>query len=201
MYTEMPPIKRCCCAPAGCELLGWAYSKLVFNILLFGGALIWLSLIFMLILFTSHAIHFILMIAIVMIFVLLDIFFSIVLIVGVRKKRTTLICLYYRYGMVQAVLLTALFLLSVGVFWVTVGDISQDSGEEHIVIVSSAIYFLFLILHVYLMFLVRNEVMKLKANGEFHFVNHAADPTCVMQTIDFPPTVENNVGVTEKILS
>ncbi|CAH2041666.1 unnamed protein product, partial [Iphiclides podalirius] len=193
MHSEIPSFNRCCfCAPLRYGLLVWAYLKLVFNIIFFAGALIWLSFVALFIFMSSNAVYIVLMIAFVLLFVFFDIVFCFVLIVGGHKKHTTLLRLYYRYGIVHAVLLTALGFVSVGISSASIEDILQRPDEWHYILVLSAIYSSFLILHVYLMLLVRSEVRKLKANGEFRFVNHTADPTCAMQTIDFPPTVKNN---------
>ncbi|CAK1583014.1 unnamed protein product [Parnassius mnemosyne] len=185
MYTDIPSFTKCCfCAPLRYGLLVWAYFKLVTSIIIFLSALTWILSLVIFVILVGDVKVFIVLAVTTLTILLFDIIFNLVLIIGAHKKHTTLLRLYYRYGIAHAFVITASALLFIVYAVASASDpFSKPKLWHNIVIFASAIC-ASMIIHTYLLILVRSEVLKLKANSQFMFTNHTANPTCVMQGSD-----------------
>ncbi|CAG5043594.1 unnamed protein product [Parnassius apollo] len=182
MYTDIPSFTKCCfCAPLRYGLLVWAYFKLVTSIIIFVSALMWILSFIIFVIIFADAMVFIVLVVVTLTIILFDIIFNLVLIIGAHKKHTTLLRLYYRYGIAHGFIITASALLFIVYAIASVNDPFEESKLWHKIVIFASAICASMIIHTYLLILVRSEVLKLKANSQFMFTNHTVDPTCVMQ--------------------
>ncbi|XP_045499736.1 uncharacterized protein LOC123697312 [Colias croceus] len=94
---------------------------------------------------------------------LVDISFVIVLLFGAHMKQVRLLTVYYYYGITTTL---ASFLM------ITVTDLSRDSMY---VIVDVCFIFVALVIHIYMLFMVRSMIKKLRQSSGLSFVNHVSE--------------------------
>ncbi|XP_045536939.1 uncharacterized protein LOC123721651 [Papilio machaon] len=190
MYGDIPNLTRCClCLPLRYGLLVWSYIKLIATIVIFGMILIWIPMLVFVLLLGRDGAIIIAFFVLNLVMLLFDIIFNIAFIVGLHKKNTTLIRIYWRYGIAYAVALIIFFLL-VGGFLISKNSMPVDENLiESIAVFASGVTAI-LIIHTYIMLLIRSELRKLKSDTHFKFENHVTEPVCVMK--------EPNEIVTEK---
>ncbi|CAG5043592.1 unnamed protein product [Parnassius apollo] len=194
MYTDIPSFTKCCfCAPLRYGLLVWAYFKLVTSITIFITALIWILSCIIFVVMIGDVMVFIVLVVVILTILLFDIIFNLVLIIGAHKKHTTLLRLYYRYGIAHGFVITASALLFIVYAIASANDPLKESKLWHKIIILASAVCASMIVHTYLLILVRSEVLKLKANSQFMFTNHTDDPTCVMQVSDDVQIVNKDV--------
>ncbi|XP_068629635.1 uncharacterized protein [Battus philenor] len=191
MYTDVPSFTRCCfCAPLRYGLLVWAYLKLVLSILLLAGFLMWLSVVFFFIFFSETAIYILMSFIITVMILVFDVVFNFVFVIGIHKRHTTLLHIYFRYGIAYVVLMITFFLVNTGfIIYFTYEPLQEVELWRGIAVAGSALVTI-LGIHSYLLLLLRSEIRKLKDTAQFKFENHTADPKCYMQQTDY--VSENN---------
>ncbi|CAG5043586.1 unnamed protein product [Parnassius apollo] len=198
MYTDIPSFTKCCfCAPLRYGLLVWAYFKLVTSIIIFASVLIWLLNFTKSVVLIADAIHFLALFVATISIHLFDIIFNLVLIIGIHKKHVTLLRLYYRYGVAHAFVITATALICIVYAIASTSAPFDEPNLWHKIVVFASAICASMLVHTYLLILVRSEVLKLKANSQFKFSNQAADPTCVMQDSN---DVTENKDIDEALL-
>ncbi|XP_059045430.1 uncharacterized protein LOC131841180, partial [Achroia grisella] len=181
MYTDVPKLTRCCfCLPLRHGLLFWGYLKLLPLLGMF--LLLILELTRFIGYQDSGATHSSLPppIPILMTLTIVDIIFSVILLVGGHTKNWNLFKIYYYYSMTMV----GLFVLCYSVF--IIGFIVMSYSNPflfylliyviQIVLFGAAV----LLLQIYITILVRSEMLKLRDNANFSFVNHAAEAQCTM---------------------
>ncbi|XP_038212762.1 uncharacterized protein LOC119832987 [Zerene cesonia] len=94
---------------------------------------------------------------------LVDIAFVIVLLFGAHMKRVRLLIIYYYYGITTTL---ASFLM------ITIADISRDSVY---MIIDVCFVFLALVIHIYMLFMVRSLIKKLRQASGLSYVNHVSE--------------------------
>ncbi|CAK1583011.1 unnamed protein product [Parnassius mnemosyne] len=176
MYIELPQIKRCCfCVPLRYGLLVWAYIKMFWC--LFLGVVISVKLYQV----PRHRMKNIKTEIVIMslfdtIFII-DFVITFVFIVGAHKKNPKLLRLYYKYGLVSLVIIFLLCLVLTGIdifnyfYMIALQDVLD------IATVCAA----FVIFNLYLLSMIRSEILKLENNTQLTFVNHVTDPQCCME--------------------
>ncbi|XP_013162199.1 PREDICTED: uncharacterized protein LOC106113781 [Papilio xuthus] len=190
MYQDIPNLTRCClCFPLRYGLLVWSYIKLVATIFVLGMILIWIPMLIWFLMLGSKGVFIIALYVLYLVILLFDIIFNIAFIVGLHKKNTTLIRIYWRYGIAYALSFIIFFLL-VGGFLILENSTPVDTNLFESIAVFSSGVTATLIIHTYIMLLIRSELRKLKSNNNFQFENHVTEPVCVMK--------EPNEMVTEK---
>ncbi|KAJ8719399.1 hypothetical protein PYW08_011574 [Mythimna loreyi] len=183
MRTELPVCKRCCfCVPLRYGLLTWGYFKLAIGLIVSISLIVTLyHLVEMAIYYSnSYALHHIVVISIVLVILLVDIALNLVFIVGGHTKNASLLRVYYIYNIVLWALTIAL-LLVMGVLMtprLTPDDFFSFRGWLMLVDLSSS--FVNIVIQSYFLLLLRSEIMKLRGNCEFRFVNNAAEAECTM---------------------
>ncbi|CAH2041663.1 unnamed protein product, partial [Iphiclides podalirius] len=177
MYTEIPKISRCCfCVPLRLGFLLLAHIKILANIVLAGSLLV---LTFIYFAFAPYESFYISEMILTTTLLVLDVTFVVILIVGVHKRNTSMLRLYFRYGIVFAALIVVL-----GLIWfvneVTSLTISLKSTRD-IFITASSIIAAILIMHVYFLILTHSNIAKIESSCNFKFVNHTSEPECFLQ--------------------
>ncbi|XP_061718488.1 uncharacterized protein LOC133526030 [Cydia pomonella] len=181
MRREAPGFKRCCfCIPLRRGLISWGYLKLALD-------LVAISLVIY-ILTAISVLHVILIIEIVAL--VIDMVFNILLIVGGHLKAVKLLKASYIFSLVW------LGMLVLGFFWQTYAEIRlalvlMSYGMEYgdvvvIALPGLSISFVQICLQIYLILLIRSEVIKLQDQSlEMQFSNPAsAEAECTMHITD-----------------
>ncbi|XP_013136180.1 PREDICTED: uncharacterized protein LOC106101483 [Papilio polytes] len=181
MHGEIPNLTRCCfCVPLRYGLLVWSYVKLIATIVSLGTILVWIPLLVWFLILGPEGICIIAIFVLALVILLFDIIFNIAFIVGLHKKNTTLIRIYWRFGIAYTIALIIFFML-VGGFLICDNSMRVDEKLlESMAIFSSGVIAV-LIIHGYVMLLIRSELRKLKSDTHFEFENHVTDPVCVMK--------------------
>ncbi|XP_013162201.1 PREDICTED: uncharacterized protein LOC106113783 [Papilio xuthus] len=181
MYFEMPNITKCCfCIPLRYGLLAWAYFKLAWCIFLTTMISIKLGM-------TLSAKHFSLEYSIPLLYCLslvIELIITIIFIIGAHKKNPKLLRVYYIYAMVFLGIIFLLCLLALGL---AIFEYIMQMRFSYILqnIYETSIFGTGVILfNLYLLSLVRSEILKLENNTQFSFQNIQNEPTCTMEKID-----------------
>ncbi|KAJ8720020.1 hypothetical protein PYW07_012063 [Mythimna separata] len=184
MRTELPLCKRCCfCVPLRYGLLTWGYCKLVIAIMVSIAMIVTLySLVQMAMYYSNniYVMHHIVVISIVLVVLLIDIALNLVFIVGGHTKNVSLLRVYYIYNIVLWALTIALVLLMGVLMMPTVTPDHLFSYRGWLMLIDFASSFVNIVIQSYFLLLLRSEIVKLRSNCEFRFVNNAAEAECTM---------------------
>ncbi|XP_063365151.1 uncharacterized protein LOC134653689 [Cydia amplana] len=184
MRSEAPQFTRCCfCVPLRRGLIGWGYCKLVLNVLMFAYIILICSLIGSFSVFRFKDIAFIVVIIAV---VITDTCFNIVLVVAGHRKSVRLLRVSYIYNLVSLGLVTLAHCFKIYtnlyyIYWAT-----QFMGFQTFLLVdlmvSVALAFSVIFVQVYMILLLRSEMIKLQNQSlEIQFSNHlAGEPQCTL---------------------
>ncbi|CAH0726754.1 unnamed protein product, partial [Brenthis ino] len=172
MRCEFPMITRCCfCFPLRLGLLVWAYIKTISSAVL-------LSFLLVVVIEDcirySRAIMFSLLTFYIPIWSILsmDIIFHIIFIISAHKKEHRKMRVFFRYSIFSLIIYILGLIMTISLFFI----------ESFIFYVfffgffQMAIFLWIIIIQMYVLILVRSEVVKLERNSNFEFVNHAAEP-------------------------
>ncbi|XP_063384968.1 uncharacterized protein LOC134671128 [Cydia fagiglandana] len=184
MRSEAPQFKRCCfCVPLRRGLIGWGYCKLVLNVLTFAYVILICSLIRRHSFFSFKDIAiFIVIFAIV----ITDTCFNIVFVVAGHRKSVKLLRVSYIYNMVSLglVILAHCFKICTNLYYIYY--LSQYMGFYTFflvdLMVSAALAFGVIFVQVYVILLIRSEMVKLQNQSlEIQFSNHlVGEPQCTL---------------------
>ncbi|XP_063385539.1 uncharacterized protein LOC134671610 [Cydia fagiglandana] len=166
MHGEAPELKRCCfCLPLRRGLIGWGYTKMVLDIL----SMMYIG--FAICYYTSDPRRHletktIVILTFIVICLLLDMAFGIIFIVAAHKKNVKLLQISYIYNMAWLVLVTLAncFQLCINLsiayrMW------SYMDSRKYIILnllTSSGIAFSLIFVQIYLILLIRSEMLKLR---------------------------------------
>ncbi|KAM3958818.1 uncharacterized protein ACR2FA_007220 [Aphomia sociella] len=181
MYTDVPKLTRCCfCMPLRYGLLFWGYFKLLPTLSLFTVLVLELSR------FINNKaaghMHYDVppAIPILITITIIDVIFTIVLLVAGHMKNWNLFRVYYYYS----ITMTAIFLICYALFiigFIVAAEYNPFMYYLFIYVIQVTLFgAAVLMLHVYITVLVRSEMLKLRDNSNFSFVNHAAEAQCTM---------------------
>ncbi|CAG5043600.1 unnamed protein product [Parnassius apollo] len=111
---------------------------------------------------------------------MIDVVITLVFIVGAHKKNPKLLRVYYKYGLASLVIIFLLYLVAFGIeifnYYYIIGfQYLQD------VIDTATIGAGMLIFNLYLLSMIRSEIVKLENNTQLTFVNHVTNPQCYME--------------------
>ncbi|XP_047997781.1 uncharacterized protein LOC125235305 [Leguminivora glycinivorella] len=188
MRGETPEFKRCCfCIPLRRGLIGWGYCKLVCNILTFAYIILLCSLI------RRHSelqIKHIAVIIVLFAIVITDTGFNILFVVAGHRKSVKLLRVSHIYNMVSLalVILAHCFKIYTNIYYIY--RITQYVGFHMFFIVdlmvSAALAFVVIFVQVYLILLIRSEMIKLRNQSlEIQYSNHlAGEPQCILHKAD-----------------
>ncbi|KAJ8719412.1 hypothetical protein PYW08_011587 [Mythimna loreyi] len=192
MKGELPVFKRCCfCLPLRYGLLAWGYFKLIADaFLIFLMTFIFIETLRLVNVYANsdhvgdfYAGLIISSIAITLFFT--DFIVTIVFIIGGHKKNVQLIRVFYflSMGMWVATFLLASFTI-ITTIQAVVRSIQYSSNHYFMLnqtLMASCFYFVVLVVQTYFLLLLRSEIIKLRNNGEFRFVNNAVEAECTMR--------------------
>ncbi|CAG5043602.1 unnamed protein product [Parnassius apollo] len=103
---------------------------------------------------------------------IIDFVFTIVFIVAAHKKNHQLLRIYYKYGLVSFVMIFLLCLVLTGIDIFNNFYIIALKDIINIVTFGAAV----IIFNLYLLSMIRSEILKLENNTQLAFVNHVTDP-------------------------
>ncbi|XP_026741732.1 uncharacterized protein LOC113503855 [Trichoplusia ni] len=201
MHSELPVFKRCCCCfPLRYGLLVWGYIKLAIAALLIVSiAMVIRSLTMAYHVYGLHERVFTFRLTVFIIFlflVTLDFALSTVFIVGGHKKNLKLLTVYYYYSIGVWILSILFSLFIISTYFIYRGPYRSTSFyavADNILECSS--HFVSMVSQGYFLLLLRSEMLKLKSNCEFRFVNNAAQSECKMNCSKGKDTLGENNGV------
>lgn len=183
MYTEVPKLTRCCfCVPLRYGLLVWGYLKLLPLLALFTTLILELKrfLDYQSASETHNNIGVPPSIPILFTIIIVEIIFSIVLLIAGHLKNAILFKVYYYYSIAMAVI----FIICYAVFIIGFIVLTYSNPFMYMLLMYVVQIVLFgaavFVLHIYITILVRSEMLKLRDNSNFSFVNHAAEAQCTM---------------------
>ncbi|XP_050344348.1 uncharacterized protein LOC126769531 [Nymphalis io] len=170
MKCEIPELGRCCfCFPLRLGLLVWGYGKLIASVVLL--SLILINLIsdwyrFWTTVDLAFAIIYLTFIG----SVATDVVFLIIFAVSAHKKNFKLMELFSKFCLYMLAVYILGFVLS----------IVYATSESHFIsfyieFTLATISFSCIVIQMYIVILVRSEVLKLQRSTNFEFVNHGAD--------------------------
>ncbi|XP_063625342.1 uncharacterized protein LOC134797052 [Cydia splendana] len=184
MRSEAPQFKRCCfCVPLRRGLIGWGYCKLVLNVLTFAYIILICSLIRRHSFFSFRDFAIIIVIFAI---VITDTCFNIVFVVAGHRKSVKLLRVSYIYNMVSLglVILAHCFKIYTNIYYIYY--MTQYMGFHMFFIVdlmvSAALAFGVIFVQVYMILLIRSEMIKLQNQAlEIQFSNNlAGEPQCTL---------------------
>nr|XP_049700097.1 uncharacterized protein LOC110372132 isoform X5 [Helicoverpa armigera]XP_049700098.1 uncharacterized protein LOC110372132 isoform X5 [Helicoverpa armigera] len=169
---DWPVWKKCCfCIPLRYGLLTWGYLKLI------SASIVLSFFIFILVGLADYIRNDTLVIVIPIIAIMVtDIGLHILCIVGAHKKNVKLLQIYYIYHIV----LWVLTLISL----IVMGFVMMKGIHGRMVLqINFFNIFLSSVLQSYFLLLLRSQIMKLKTNIDFQYLNTTAEtgPKCTMQ--------------------
>ncbi|XP_063625200.1 uncharacterized protein LOC134796936 [Cydia splendana] len=188
MHGEAPELKRCCfCLPLRRGLIGWGYTKLILNIL----AIVYSG--FIMYIYATRSwrpmeVRDFVIVAFIDFFILLDIAFGIIFIVAGHKKNVKLLQISYIYNMAWLVLVTLAncFQLCINLsiayrMW------SYMDSRKYIIfnlLTSSGLAFSLIFAQIYLILLIRSEMIKLRQQTlGMQYSNVASgEPQCTLHS-------------------
>ncbi|CAH2041662.1 unnamed protein product, partial [Iphiclides podalirius] len=184
MYTDLPKITRCCfCLPLRYGLLVWAYLKMIWCILV---TVLILEKILNTVRRMKPADTNITMEAVIAALFLFDIAITLVFIVGAHKKNPKLLRVYYKYavGTTVIVFLFYLFGMAMQIFmylsrWFNSPQFYMIYDVFEIATFGTGT----LLLNLYLLALIKNEILKLENSTQLSFYNHGSDSKCVLENV------------------
>ncbi|CAH0726739.1 unnamed protein product, partial [Brenthis ino] len=181
MRCELPMITRCCfCLPLRLGLLVWAYIKTISCTLLF--SLLLYLLIDQCSRYSHISISHMFMFQIPVLSLLItDITFHIIFIISAHKKEHRKMRLFYRYSIFSLIIYILGFIISTTLM---ITD-SYFMFAFIFGLFQLAIFMWIIVIQMYVLILVRSEVVKLKRNMNFEFVNHAAEPDLPSAKVDY----------------
>ncbi|KAJ8719420.1 hypothetical protein PYW08_011595 [Mythimna loreyi] len=184
MRTKLPVCKRCCfCLPLRYSLLTWGYIRLGLSTHL----IITLSMVFYWMiervltegvpLDIAHTA----ILATVLLLLITDIVLNTVFVTGGHKKDTKLLRVYYIYSFILCTLLFLLWIASViaTLYRFRIGEI-EATFYIYIILVDSATLLALVFAQIFVLLLVRSEIIKLRSHCEFRYVNNAAEAECTL---------------------
>ncbi|XP_045451843.1 uncharacterized protein LOC123660860 isoform X2 [Melitaea cinxia] len=169
MRCEIPEVGRCCfCFPLRLGLIVWGYLKLAASLVL----LVVILMSFITNLQRQNYPHDILFLGSNIFYIgslFADIVFHIIFAVGAHKKDPKKMELFLKFCIYTLVtyvlgLCYALYLTFSGYFFGFIFGL-----------VIGTLFFSCIVIEIYIMILIRSEVVKLKRGSNFQFVNHSAD--------------------------
>ncbi|CAH0726742.1 unnamed protein product, partial [Brenthis ino] len=180
MRCEFPMLTRCCfCLPLRLSLMVWAYIKTISSAVLLS------YLVFIVIdectrLCRIHSIYLYLFYIPICSMLTMDIIFHIIFIISAHKKEHRKMRLFYRYSIFSLMIYISGLIFSISLLFIDSRYFiyAYFFGFFHI-----AIFLWIIVIQIYVLILVRSEVVKLKRNMNFEFVNHAAEPGAVKEDL------------------
>nr|XP_032518018.1 uncharacterized protein LOC116770590 isoform X2 [Danaus plexippus plexippus]XP_032518020.1 uncharacterized protein LOC116770590 isoform X2 [Danaus plexippus plexippus] len=161
------PDRCCCCLPLRPGLLTLAYIKLGISVLLLLIIIYFILIIYLVFTLHTDVTHVLIWIALCLDFV--DIVIGIFIIVSAHKKSIKFMEIYYKTSIFVFLMLS--FLCAV-IFHVI-------ADHVYSLLILLTVFFLILLLQIYIVLLVRSEVLKLRSNAQFQFLNNETEPECV----------------------
>ncbi|XP_023950699.2 uncharacterized protein LOC112054970 isoform X2 [Bicyclus anynana] len=181
MRCEIPVLLRCCfCFPLRHGLLVWAYVKEIFS-LMFLIFTIWRFSKTYKRLDTSWEVIY----PIIITLTVVDILFHVLFIISAHTKDYRKMRIFYRYSIVFLCLNAILFILfiSLCIFYIYM-SLFIFIFLWSLMLPTFLMILITIVIQIYLIILIKSEVIKLKNNSQFEFVNHAAEEKCTAN-IDF----------------
>ncbi|KAJ8720036.1 hypothetical protein PYW07_012079 [Mythimna separata] len=186
MRTELPVCKRCCfCLPLRYGLITWGYIRLGLSTFLFVAmsiAFYWMIEMVMneesVTLNTSHAV----ILVVLLLLTIIDIVLNIVFLTGGHKKNMKMLRAYYIYSFILCTLTFLMWIASVVSTFLEfrIGEI-DITFHLYIVLVDTATLLALVLAQIFVLLLVRSEIIKLRSQCEFRFVNNAAEAQCTLK--------------------
>ncbi|CAH0686427.1 unnamed protein product [Spodoptera exigua] len=182
MYSEVPTCRRCCfCVPLRYGLIAWGYIRLVISLLFLVG----LTIGFVGVLTAEdkyREMGTIIILGILLLSTLTDFVLNFLFILGGHKKDVKLLRSYYVYSIVLCVLTVLLGTTStihtLMLFRISSVDFSFFFW---VILADTGSFFAQVLIQIYFLLLVRSEIIKLRSNCEFRFVNLAAEGECTLK--------------------
>ncbi|XP_035437496.1 uncharacterized protein LOC118267544 [Spodoptera frugiperda] len=182
MRTELPTCRRCCfCLPLRYGLLSWGYFRFVIS----GMFLVGLTIGFVGLVTAEDSyreLGSIIVVGILLLSTLTDFVLNFLFILGGHKKDVRLLKSYYVYSIVLCVLTILLGTTSsvhtVMIFKMTSFDLSFFFW---VILADMASFIAQVLIQIYFLLLVRSEIIKLRSNCEFRFVNLASEGECTLK--------------------
>ncbi|XP_045774124.1 uncharacterized protein LOC123873348 [Maniola jurtina] len=172
MRLEIPECRRCCCClPLRRGVLVFGYLNLVFSVFIvvietldaFEGVFLNHTVMF-------RGVHFYAHVWFAAVLYLTEIAFNIVLLVGAHMKRTDLMRAYYYYGITT----TLASLITFFVLWLNSVN-TCTACYWSFYIVQTGFVLCGVGIQVYLLLLIRSELLKIRQNSCLCYVNHASE--------------------------
>ncbi|XP_045451845.1 uncharacterized protein LOC123660860 isoform X3 [Melitaea cinxia] len=169
MRCEIPEVGRCCfCFPLRLGLIVWGYLKLAASLVL----LVVILMNFIMNLqrqYYRHDISFMTSNIVSIGTIIADIVFHIIFAIGAHKKDPKKMELFLKFCIY--ILVTYVLGLCYALFVAFAGHIFAFFFG----LVIGTLFFSCIVIEIYIMILIRSEVVKLKRGSNFQFVNHSAD--------------------------
>uniref|UniRef100_A0A2A4JJZ4 Uncharacterized protein n=1 Tax=Heliothis virescens TaxID=7102 RepID=A0A2A4JJZ4_HELVI len=190
MKREIPVCTRCCfCLPLRRGLLAWGYIKIIADIIFILMMLyVVIIVVWIIMAFTGGSIWAAMCTEVIMgvigiVVCLVDIAMTVVFIVGGHKKNVKLIRVFYIHSIVLCVVSAILSTLTILLHLI------YSTSIQHVetMVMNATTCLGILVLQCYFVFLIRSEIIKLRSNCEFRFVNNAAEAECIMEIGDNLP--------------
>ncbi|CAH0726741.1 unnamed protein product, partial [Brenthis ino] len=185
MRCELPMLTRCCfCFPLRLGLLVWAYIKMISCTILLS-LLLHAMIVECVAPFCHIRMTFLFTFQIpVLTMLFTDIIFHIIFIISAHKKEHRIMRVFYRYSIFSFTIYILLFISSVTHIALNSSYFMHAFllGLFHL-----AVLMFIIVIQIYVLILVRSEIVKLKRNTKFEFVNHAAEadqPSAKVEYVD-----------------
>lgn len=177
MLVEIPECRRCCCCiPLRYGLIVWGYLKLALVSLALVGASI-----AMIVTGQSHKseAQTMVIISLLIVIFVIDIASSVMFVVGCHKKSVKLMKIFYYYSMFPLALTILLTVYAVIINLKFLYEYITSIFFIYIIMDASAM-FIYIAIQVYVILLVRSEIIKLKNGCQFRFVNNINEAECTL---------------------
>ncbi|XP_022827183.1 uncharacterized protein LOC111356904 [Spodoptera litura] len=197
MRTELPTCKRCCfCMPLRYGLLSWGYFRFVIS----GLFLVGLTVGFVGLITAENGFRelvSIIVVGVLLLSTLTDFVLNFLFILGGHKKDVRLLRSYYVYSIVLCVLTIVLGIASSVHTMMMLKMFSFSNSFDvsfylWIMLVDTATFIAQVLIQIYFLLLVRSEIIKLRSNCEFRFVNLTAEGECTLKCTE--NSVNNEEG-------
>uniref|UniRef100_A0A2A4JIJ2 Uncharacterized protein n=2 Tax=Heliothis virescens TaxID=7102 RepID=A0A2A4JIJ2_HELVI len=199
---DLPVCKKCCfCVPLRYGLLTWGYLKLI-------AALIVLSFFIIILVALSDYVRGCLVIVLPIIAILAtEIGLHILFIVGAHKKNVRLLRVYYYYAWFMWVATITMFIICTILLALMIsGSGDRDNISLKLVLFTMDIvgFLLAIVIHTFLLFSLRSEIIKLRSNCPYRFVKNDKDPEGFITSVKYDeeaPTTEYMNSIYDKDIS
>ncbi|CAD0197626.1 unnamed protein product [Chrysodeixis includens] len=118
---------------------------------------------------------------ILLVLIIMDFVLTTIFIVGGHKKNLKMLTIYYYYSIGVWILSILFSIFIVSMYFNAAGFVYEPIYAWVMSIMESSSHFISMVAQGYFLLLLRSEMLKLRNNCEFRFVNNAAQPECELK--------------------